>query len=320
MARAALLLLLTCTVWGQSSGSGTPVGELFATVPGAPTVAQPAGTGMSVASGSELAAGVAPASLKLTRGGQVRLCPQTHLTVSDAGAGLMLGMGTGAVEIDYRVGQGAGDVLITPDFNVRLAGANTYHFALGVSGRGDTCFKPLPGNTAGILFTEVMGTDSFGTSSNEAMIFSGGKVAGRAALKEACGCPEAPAPPVLRAEAEPAPNPRPNLNAPEPAPSHDPTTPVPSARNGEAPVVVGTPFVFSAEARPPAVGRLQLSSLPNTFFAQEEPEPVVLVEKRADVSAQESSEKPAVPAKKEKEQHKGFMARLKGFFGSLFHR
>src|SRR5262249_24648689 len=319
-ATAVLLPLLTWPVWGQSPASGAPLGELFATVPGAPAVAQPAGTGMSVASGSELAAGVAPATLKLARGGQVRLFPENHLTPNRAGPGLMLGMGTGAVEIDYRVLQAAGDVLITPDFNVRLAGPNTYHFALGVSSRGDTCFKPLPGNTAGVLFSEVMGTDSFGTSSNEAMVFSGGKIAGRAALKEECGCPVTTPPPVLRAEVEAAPNPRPNVNAPEPAPSHDPTPPVPSSRPGENPVVVGTPFVFSAEARPPGVARLQLSSLPNTFFAQDEPDPAVLQEKRADVSAPENSQKPAAPAKKEKQQSKGFMARLKGFFGSLFHR
>jgi hypothetical protein len=300
------------------------LGELFATVPGAPAVALTAGTGMSVASGSELSAGVAPATLKLTRGGQIRICPQTHLTVNDAGTALMLGMGTGAVEIDYRVSETVGDTLITPDFNIRLAGPATYRFALGVSGRGNTCFKPLPGNGAGILVSEVMGTDSFGTSPNEAMVFSGGKLAERSALQEECGCP-APAPPVLRAEAEAAPNVRSNPAMPEPAP-RDPTAPVPSTRPGEKPVVVGTPFVFSAAARPPEAARLELSSLPNTFFPQEEPAPVVLVEKPADVSAPEKSQPSATQAKKEQEkeqpkkQGQGFMARLKGFFGSLFHR
>src|SRR5215471_2187738 len=205
MAAAALLPLLSVAAWGQGPGSGAPVGELFATAPGAAVVALTAGTGMSVASGSELAAGVAPATLKLARGGQVRICPKTRLTVSDAGTGLMLGMGTGAVEIDYRVEQTAGDALVTPDFNVRLVGPATYHFALGVSSRGDTCFKPLPHNAAGVLFSEVMGTDSFGTSPNEAMVFSAGKISGRAAMQEACGCP-APTSPAMRAEAEAAPN------------------------------------------------------------------------------------------------------------------
>jgi hypothetical protein len=276
---------------------------------------------MSVISGSELTAGLAPATLKLARGGRVRICPQTQMTVTDAAVGLMLGMGPGAIEIDYRVEQTAGDVLITPDFNIRLAGPATYHFALGVSSRGDTCFKPMSGNAAGILLSEVMGADSFGTSPNEAMVFSGGKLAGRAALQEECGCPALP-PPVLRADAAPAPNSRSAGGTPAP---RDPTTPVPSPRPGETPVVVGTPFVFNAAARPADVARLELSSLPNTFFSQEEPAPVVLVEKPAEVSAQKETQKPAAQTNKDQDkeqpkQDKGFMARLRGFFGSLFHR
>jgi hypothetical protein len=326
MGAAVLLPLLSLVSWGQSPESAAPLGELFATVPGAPAAAQLAGTGMSVVSGSELTAGVAPATLKLARGGQVRICPKTNLTVSEAGAGLMLGMGTGAVEIDYRVGQGGNDVLVTPDFSVRLVGPNTYHFAFGVSSRGDTCFKPLAGNAAGVLLTEVMGADSYGTSPNEALVFSGGKLAGRGAAKEECGCPSTVLQPVLQAEAQPTPGQRPGTTTtPEPAPTRDPTAPLPAARPGEAPVVV-TPFVFSAAAQPASVARLQLSSLPNTVFVQDEPEPVVLIEKPAEVSAQDSSQKPDAQTNQEKEKEqpkkesKGFMARLKGFFGSLFHR
>lgn len=322
-----LIPLLSLASWGQSPESRAPLGELFATFPGAPAAAQLAGTGMSVVSGSELTAGMAPATLKLVRGGQVRICPQTNLTINEAATGLMLGMGTGAVEIDYRLGQGGSDVLITPDFSVRLVGPNTYHFAFGVSGRGDTCFKPLSGNTAGVLLSEVMGADSYGTAPNEAMVFSGGKLAGRGTPKEDCGCPAPVVLPVLQAETQPVLNQHPGgAISSEPAPNRDPTAPLPAARPGEAPVVVATPFVFSAAAQPASVARLQLSSLPNTVFLQDEPEPVVLVEKQADVSAQDSGQKPDGQTKKEKEKEepkkesKGFMARLKGLFGSLFHR
>ena len=318
--------LLSLVSWGQSPDSAAPVGELFATVPGAPPAVQLAGSGMSVVSGSELTAGMAPATLKLARGGQVRICQQTNLTVSEAGTGLMLGMGTGAVEVDYRLGQGANDVLVTPDFSVRLVGPNAYHFAFGVSSRGDTCFKPLSGNAAGVLLTEVMGADSYGTSPNEAMVFSGGKLAGRGVPKEECGCPTpVVALPVVQTEVPPGPSQRPGAIASlEPASTHDPTAPLPAAKPGEAPVVV-TPFVFSGAAQPASVAHLQLSSLPNAVFLQDEPEPIVLVEKPADVSAQNNGQKPD-GQKKEKEKEepkkesKGFMARLKGFFGSLFHR
>ncbi len=289
---------------------------------------QPAGTGMSVVSGSELSAGIAPATLKLTRGGQIRICSRTNVTINATGPGLILGVGAGAIEIDYRVGSDASDLLVTPDFNVRLAGPSTYHFALGVSSRGDTCFKPLPGNAAGVVLSEMISADSFGTSPNEAMGFVGGKLAGRATLKEECGCAEAAAPPVLRAETQPAPNRNGTdsttvMPAPVP-PNRDLTAPLPPARPGEAPVVVSTPFVFSAEGRPTSTARLQFSSLPNAFFLQDALEPAVLVEKRAQVSPQENRKEPAEQAKRKKEEPKkegkGFMARLKGFFGSLFRR
>jgi hypothetical protein len=325
----ALLPFLSLAAWGQSTGSSAPLGELFASVPGAPAVAQPAGSGMVVSSGSELSAGVAAATLKLARGGQVRICPQSNLNIHATAQGLMLGVGAGAIEIDYRVAQAGSDLLVTPDFNVRLVGPYTYHFALGVNSRGDTCFKPLAGNTAGVLLSELLGTDSFGTASNEAMVFAGGKLAGRASLSEECGCPVAPAAPVLKAEGQAAFVREHKKEDEVPAPalpvSRDVTAPLPPAKPGDARVVVDTPFVFSgqeaAATRPNSVARLQFSSLPNVFFLQEDPQPVVLVEKPAEVSAKESKKEP-VPQKKEepKKESKGFMARIKGFFGSLFHR
>jgi hypothetical protein len=323
-----LLPFLSLTAWGQSTGSSAPLGELFASVPGAPSTAQPAGSGMAVSSGSELSAAVAPATLKLARGGQVRICPQSNLSIHSTGQGLMLGMGAGAIEIDYRVGQAGSDLLVTPDFNVRLVGPSTYHFALGVNSRGDTCFKPLAGNSAGVLLSELLGADSFGTASNEAMVFAGGKLAGRASLNEECGCPSAPQEPALKAEAQPAfvsgQKKKEQVSAPAPPANPDVTAPLPPARPGDTRVVVDAPFVFSAQeasARPSSVARLQFSSLPNVFFLQEEPQPTVLVEKPAEVSAQESK-KESAPQKKEepKKESKGFMARIKGFFGSLFHR
>src|SRR6516164_4669781 len=83
-----------------SASAQAPLGELFASDPGAPAVAQTAGTGMPVLPGSELTAGIAPATLRLARGGQVRICPQSQLSVDSSGEGLTLGMGAGAIEVD----------------------------------------------------------------------------------------------------------------------------------------------------------------------------------------------------------------------------
>jgi hypothetical protein len=173
--------------------------------------------------------------------------------------------------------------------------------------------------------SELMGSDSFGTAPNEAMSFPGGKIGGRAILKEDCGCSPAIAP-VLRAEGQAPPlHDHTDGNAAPPAVvPRNVTTPLPPSSTAENHTVVSTPFVYSAESdRPAEVARLQFSSLPNAFFAQDEPTLVVLSERPADVSAAETKKEPASsPRETEqpKKEEKGFLARMKGFFRSLFHR
>ena len=151
---------------------------------------QLAGSGMAVYSGSELSAGIAPATLKLARGGQVRICPNSGLNVTASGQGLMLATGTGALEIEYELKQHAADVVITPDFNVALVGPGTFHFALGINKKGDTCVKPLAGNAGEITFSELLGTGVYNRP-NQEMVFRGGKLDGKAELTADCGCPAA---------------------------------------------------------------------------------------------------------------------------------
>jgi hypothetical protein len=295
------------------------VGELFASNPGAPSQAQTAGTGMNVLFGSQLSAGIAPATLKLSRGGQVRVCPQSSVSVNNGGRGLMLGMSTGAIEIAYRLNPQVTDLVVTPDFNIRLAGPAEYHFALGVNGKGDTCFKPLPGNTSGTVFSELVGADMYGVAANEGAVFLGGKLDGRTALTEECGCPATPS--VMRAAASQKGN-----NSPARA-NTDVTAPLSPERPGQTHVEIEAPFVFSATtsaaSRPSTVARVEFSSLPNMFL-QEEAEPFVRVEKPPEMPAvaqkQTPAPGPAPGAEPKNESKKGFFARLKGFFGSIFHR
>jgi hypothetical protein len=297
---------------------------------------QLAGSGMSVLSGSELSAGIAPATLKLARGGQVRICPRSGLSVTANGQGLMLATGTGTVELDYQLNQQVADVLITPDFNVMLVGPGTFHFALGVNKRGDTCMRPLPGNVSEVAFTELLGTGVYKANPNQSMLFRGGKLASPAALTEECGCP--PVAPVMRAEAQPSPTPAPATESnttPKPdrvaVASNEPTSPLPPEKPGQVHVQVDAPFVFNARSgpRPYSVAKVQFSSLPNVYFVQEKVDPVVLTEKQPEVSlnaeaqkaeAQKAEAQPPKPAETPKKEKKGFMGRVKGFFGSLFHR
>jgi hypothetical protein len=304
-----------------------PVGELFASDNSGSSALHLAGSGMSVYSGSELAAGIAPATLQLVRGGQVRICPHSGLNVTASNQGLMLATGAGTLEIDYQLAQGKADVVITPDFNIALAGPGTFHFALGINKKGDTCVKPLPGNTSEVTFSELLGSGVFKTQPNQAMVFKGGKVDGRAELTTDCGCP--PAPPVLLADAQPGQVHAPSKDQTTPKPAervavatNEPTSPLPPDKPGQVHIEIDAPFVFSARpgrGSSNAVARIHFSSLPNVYFVQQKVEPVVLIEKRPEVSVKSVAQAP-LPAEKPRKEKKSFFGRIKGFFGSLFHR
>jgi hypothetical protein len=315
-------------LFGASAFAQTvpPLGELFAS-DGSNSSMQLAGSGMSVYSGSELSAGIAPATLKLARGGQVRICPHSGLNVTANNQGLVLATGAGALEIDYQLNQPVADVLITPDFNVTLVGPGTFHFALGVNKSGDTCVKPLPGNASEVTFSELLGTGTYKAQSEQMLMFRGGKLDAKAELTTECGCP--PAAPVKRAEAQP--NPTPVLPKDNDAAktanrvavaNNEPTAPLPPDKPGQVHVEVDAPFIFSARpvtGRPYSVAKVHFSSLPNVYFVQEKIDPVVLAEKQPEVSLQTSAEPPR-PQEKPRKEKKGFMGRIKGFFGSIFHR
>jgi hypothetical protein len=312
-------LLLGLEAWSQS-----PVGELFPSEPGASPPAQLAGTGMTVVPGSHLSAGASPANLRLARGGQVRICPRSRLTVNSDARGLMLGMDAGSIEVDFNSSQGVVDMAYTPDFSILLSGPGTYHFALGVTAQGDTCIKPLPGNTSGVVFSELLGSDVYGLAADETALFSGGKLSQRTSPAGDCGCP-APAP-FVRADAAPPKPPEQPVATPAPSPTHglEPKepSPAPSPEPGApSPVTVDAPFVFSAsEATPAPMAKLEYSSLPNVVLAQEEPDPGVLSGTGPEPTIRPSSAEPAPTPAAKKQNKKGFMARLKGFFGGLFGR
>ncbi|HWX53195.1 MAG TPA: hypothetical protein VN176_01255 [Verrucomicrobiae bacterium] len=290
--------------WAACAQTAPPVGELFPIETDARGPAVLAGTGMAVGNGSQLAAGEFPALLRLARGGQVRICPQSGLSVNTVPGndGLLLSMNTGGVEINYALRDFA-DTLVTPDFRVLLAGPGTFHFAVGVNGRGDTCIKPMAGNTARVIVSEMFGSGTYQVKEDEAIVFVDGKLGGRASLTAECGCPAAISP-ALRASDQPASQPA--VQGDKPA----------SARIG-----VGTPFVFSARgASPPyTVARVNLSSLPNVFSLQEKVQPGVLEERPPEVSVksdEKTAEKPdQKEEKKEKKKKKGFFGRV---FGAIF--
>lgn len=303
-----------------------PLGELFPADNGAPLQTLQVGTGMPVASGSELSAGAAPARFRLNRGGQMRLCPRSNLTVNSGTYGLMFTMTTGAVELDYRLAPRGSDILLTPDFSVQLTGPGVYHFAIGVDKTGNTCFKSLPGNASQIVLSELLGTATYRPRPGEALSFSAGKLTPATPLSGNCGCP--PLGPVMVATG-PLPEGLKTAQGGD-APASGAATRASGQGNSEVPpdqpgqvhVEVDTPFVFSARgAKPYSVAKINFSTLPNMLYLQEKVDPVVLVQKPAEVSPAEKNEPVAtVRAPGQKKESKGFFGKLKGFFGSIFHR
>jgi len=315
-------LALGCCLSAHAQGP-VPVGELFASDANGEKTLQLAGSGMSVVSGSDLAAGIAAATLKLYRGGEVRICPHSGLNVAAGGRGLTLASGTGSLEVEYELTQESTDILITPDFNVTLTGPAKFHFALGVSKNGNTCVKPLAGNSGEMAFAESLGSGTYKTKADESVLFLTGKLDQHSDFTGECGCP-APVP-VMRAAPLPAP-------APLPQPAPTPVAEAPAAAAQSAPadsapaspvhVQVDTPFIFSAKPsgdRPYGVAKIQISSLPNVIFVQEQVDPIVLSPKQADVSSQAKAQPPR-PVEAPKKEKRGFMGRIKGFFGSIFRR
>lgn len=327
---SALSSLAALMLFPVAAAAQSPpvIGELFASETTSHGPVLLAGTGMSVTSGSQVSAGKSVATLRLERGGEVRVCPNAGITVSAPQnyaaqniQELMLAMDAGSVELDYPLNDVA-DTIITPDFKLMLPGPGVFHFALGVSSQGDTCIKPMRGNNAGIVVSEMMGNGVYQVKPDEAIVFVGGKLAGRTNLVGECGCP-APPPVQVAEEHKPAPVeapaaapsapiaaavPRPSLLPARPA--SNPTEPPPPEKPDAVHMQVDAPLIFRGnQPAEPAyvVARIKFSSLPNMFFAQENAAPSVLKPGKAEVSS------------KDKEK-KGFFGHIKGFFASLFHK
>ena len=141
-----------------------------------------------VANGSSVTAGRTAASLRLDRGGEVRVCPGTNVNVTAAARsqGLMLSLSDGTMETHYSVGSSA-DTIQTPDFRILLPGPGDFHFAVRADASGNTCLRALDGNTASVVVAEMMGDGTYQVRPNEQITFSDGKVSNAVPFGK-CGC------------------------------------------------------------------------------------------------------------------------------------
>lgn len=203
---------LNIRIRSDDSASAKPP-TVPAMTPGAQPVAVPYAEGSSgtlveagsrVGSGSSITAKDETAVLRLTRGGEVRVCPGTTLSVatSPTGSDLMLGMNTGSIETHYHLDESS-DSILTPDFRIVLPGPGEFNLAIRSDPRGDTCVSSLAGSNSSVVVAELLGNLTYEIKPEQQVLFRQGRMQSVETPVSACGCP-APQEPVMRTAADPA--------------------------------------------------------------------------------------------------------------------
>lgn len=289
------------------------LGELYATDASVKGSVILAGSGTSVLSGSAIQAGAQTATLKLERGGNLRVCPGTNLTItsSQSGRALLFSVNSGNLELDYPLGASA-DSLITPDFRLVLPGPGRLHAAVRIDPQGDTCVQTLSSNSTAITVYEAMGDDTYQVKDNEAVLFRAGHIKGVLPGHQNCGCPAPVAPLIQVAKSAPPPPPP----SPNPEPKVDAKTetkPLAIIPSSNEHVAVDAPFIFHGDdPYPNLTANVAVLKIENNQAIQMDP--VVLPPGK---QSKADSAKPSQAAAKPEKRH-GFLASVGSFFASIF--
>jgi hypothetical protein len=267
-----------------------------------------------LASGTSFSAGFDTETLRLSRGGEVHVCPRTTVSVvhPQNAPGLMLAMGVGAIETHYALDNSM-DTIVTPDFRIVLRGPGEFHYAIRADSRGNTCVRALPGNTAPVMVFESMGNGQFEVVPSERLIFHAGQMSTtdtafhsgqleqvETVVPDDCGCP-APLP-LLRAEL--------------------PASPVLAADNPSTVALTQPPVDASGSTKTEAFPVKPIQFSANLVFSPEDAPPRMLVDlplsTRRLAFPDPSVSPPALAQTLNKKSPKGVFRKAAGFFSRVF--
>jgi hypothetical protein len=290
--------------------------------------------GKQFAAGSTLTAEKDTAVLRLTRGGEVRVCPGTSLSISPSKTSkdLMFGMSSGALETDYSLAASA-DTVLTPDFRIFFAGPGEIHYAVSTDSHGTTCVRGLQGNTSSAVVSELMGDRVYQVKPTEQAVFHLGridKVDSNVPLE--CGCP--PPAETMQADAglaKPAPETglpanttlgqgakasdataQPATGDPKVLSNGPETQPLPPSQPGDVHIQVDAPFVFRGKPPGSSAPATDAAATPPASAPPAQPTP-------AAAQTPEQSQQPAPATDSQpKPEHRGVLRRIGRFFSSIW--
>lgn len=291
-----------------------PVGEVYAADTTLSGSVLYAGSGTPVMSGSQVAAGGRSAILKLTRGGEIRICPSTSVTVgaSPNGRNLLFSLNDGSVEFHFDI-TNESDAVQTPDFRIQFAGPGRFDLAMCTDKQGGLSLRGNNSTRAAVIVSEMLGDGIYQVPAGQSIDFHNGTVQDPTPGQRRCGCPEQEIPAavsnVLTAQA-------PTPAAPAPAKTEEPTTegspsapaPPPNAtQTVETHVQLDAPFVYHGDELKPEA-EYTLAKM-QTVSAME-------VGTKLIPTITPPSEKPG--AGRHPEKKGGFFKKLGSFFGRMF--